>query len=198
MPAHNVRRDENVCKWRIATRTDPTGLVDVSRLDAHLASQGIDDTRAIRANEARLGLAFESVHDLRGPSSGDTTTHETSSTHSDFVRLGDALGNANNQANLVLDCLDDGVGSARWRHVQYRCVRLCLTNGLRCDEEEALGGPCYPDSLARGLTSFTDPNTGKPRCVWPAFFGDTPPTILVPNARASFAWKVPCSRNNMR
>ena len=66
MPAHNVRHDKNVCKMAYTTRTDPTGLVNVSWLDAHLASQGIDNTRAIRADETRLGLAFEGIHDLEG------------------------------------------------------------------------------------------------------------------------------------
>ena len=51
-------------------------------------------------------------------------------THSDFVRLRDALGNANNQANLILYRLNDGVGSIRRRHVQHGCVWLGLANGL--------------------------------------------------------------------
>jgi hypothetical protein len=51
-------------------------------------------------------------------------------THSDFVCLGNALGNANNQANLILNRLDDGISSVRRRHVQHRRVRLGLANSL--------------------------------------------------------------------
>jgi hypothetical protein len=128
-------------------------------------------------------------------------------TYTDFVCLWDSLGNANNQANLVLDRLDDSVGSVRRRHVQHRSVWLRLANGLREMERNRDGGrrstraskkKCFYDLGGKGgetSTSFTDPNTGKPRCVWPAFFGETPPTILVPNANASFTWKVPCSRH---
>ncbi len=37
----------------------------------------------------------------------------------------------------------------------------------------------YAEQLIR-LASLTLPNTGRPRCVWPALLGETPPTILVP------------------
>ena len=42
-----------------------------------------------------------------------------------------ALRNAHNEANLVLNCLNDRVGSAGGRHVQDRCVGLGLANGLK-------------------------------------------------------------------
>jgi hypothetical protein len=36
----------------------------MARLDAHLASQGIYDPRAVGAHKTRLGLAFQRIHDL--------------------------------------------------------------------------------------------------------------------------------------
>ena len=44
--------------------TDTAGLVDGSRLDTHLAALGVDDTRAVGANETRLALALERIDDL--------------------------------------------------------------------------------------------------------------------------------------
>lgn len=46
-------------------RTDFPRLVDVSRLNTHLATKWVDDAWAIRTNETRFGLALERVHDLR-------------------------------------------------------------------------------------------------------------------------------------
>lgn len=40
-------------------------------------------------------------------------------------------------------------------------------------------------------TSFTEANTGRPRCKVPAFFGLTPPTMFVPYSMACSLWKVP-------
>jgi len=39
---------------QILARTNAAGLVDVTRLNAHLASQGIDDARAVGTHETRL------------------------------------------------------------------------------------------------------------------------------------------------
>jgi len=44
--------------------TDPARLVDMSRLDAHLAPKGIDDARTVGTYEARLGLTLQGIHDL--------------------------------------------------------------------------------------------------------------------------------------
>lgn len=41
------------------------------------------------------------------------------------------------------------------------------------------------------LASSQSLKTGRPRCVVPAFFGETPPTIFVPYLRACSVWKVP-------
>ena len=49
----------------LVPRTDAARLVDMTRLDAHLAPQGIDDPWAVGTNKTRLGLAFQRIHDLR-------------------------------------------------------------------------------------------------------------------------------------
>ena len=38
--------------------------MDVAGLDAHLAAERVDDTRAVGANETRLALALERIDDL--------------------------------------------------------------------------------------------------------------------------------------
>lgn len=54
---------------RQGTRTrddaDFAWLVDVPGLDTHLATKGVDNARAIGADETRLGLAVQRVHHLR-------------------------------------------------------------------------------------------------------------------------------------
>lgn len=42
------------------------------------------------------------------------------------------------------------------------------------------------------LASFTVAKTGFSRCLVPPFFGEVPPTSLVPYSRAALAWKVAC------
>lgn len=44
--------------------TDFTRFVDVAWLDAHLATQRVDDTGTVGAHETGLGLALERVDDL--------------------------------------------------------------------------------------------------------------------------------------
>lgn len=44
--------------------TDLSRLMDVSGLDTHLAAQRVDDTGAVRSDQARFGLALERVLDL--------------------------------------------------------------------------------------------------------------------------------------
>lgn len=46
-------------------RTDFTRFVNVAWLDTHLATQWVDDTRAVGAHETGLGLALERVDDLQ-------------------------------------------------------------------------------------------------------------------------------------
>lgn len=108
------------------------------------------------------------------------------SAHPDLVGLRDALCNADNEADFILNGLDDSVSSERWWHVEDSGIGLRVANGLRNALQRTAGR--IRDCIR---TSFTVPNTGRPRCVWPALLGDTPPTIFVPYARASLTWKVP-------
>ena len=93
--------------------TDTAGLVDRTGLDAHLAALGVDDTRAVGANQSGLVLCLEDVGDA------------------DHVVLGDTLSNTDDETNFILDGLNNCVCSSwRW-HVKDSCVRLCLSDSLR-------------------------------------------------------------------
>ena len=52
------------------------------------------------------------------------------STYLDFILLRDTFGNADNEANLVLDSLDNGVCGAGWRDVEHGRVGLSMVNSL--------------------------------------------------------------------
>jgi hypothetical protein len=52
------------------------------------------------------------------------------STHLDLIRLGNTFRNANNQADLVLDGLNDRVGGTWWRHIDNACIRLGFPDSL--------------------------------------------------------------------
>ena len=54
-----------------------------------------------------------------------------SATHANLVGWGDALRNADNEADLVLNGLDDGVRRGRWWYIQDRRIGLHLAYGLR-------------------------------------------------------------------
>ena len=73
--------------------TDTAGLVDRTGLDAHLAALGVDDTRAVRPNETRLGLALERVHDLSGtqPRIQIAARKMMMTAHLDLVQLGNTF-----------------------------------------------------------------------------------------------------------
>jgi hypothetical protein len=77
---------------RAGDDTDLTGLVDVSGHDTDLTLVGLDDTGAVRTNEAGLGLLVEAVLDT------------------DHVNLGDTLGNADNERDLSINSLEDSSG----------------------------------------------------------------------------------------
>ena len=91
--------------------TDTAGLVDRTGLDAHLAALGVDDTRAVRANETRLGLALERVHDLSGtqPRIQIAMQKMMMTAHLDLVQLGNTLRDTHDETNLILNGLDDRV-----------------------------------------------------------------------------------------
>ena len=79
--------------------------------DTHLALAG-DGTGAVTADHAGLALAHESVVDA------------------DLVTLGDTLGDTDNETNLVLDSLDDGVGGTCGGNIDDSCVGLGDVNSL--------------------------------------------------------------------
>ena len=102
-------------------------------LDAHLAAEGVDDTRAVGANETRLGLALERVHDLSQAQRRDqiAARQTDSETYPDFIQLGYTLRNADNEANFVLNGFDDRIRRGRWWYVEDGGIRLDLPHGLR-------------------------------------------------------------------
>jgi hypothetical protein len=51
-------------------------------------------------------------------------------THFDFICLGYTFGDANDQSNLVLYRLNDGVGGTRWGNVYDGRVWLCFPDSL--------------------------------------------------------------------
>ena len=108
-------------------------------------------------------------------------------TYLDLVLLRNTLRNRDNETDLVLNSLKNGVRGGRGRNVENGSIGLGLAHGLRCDESQNT----LPVQIATVRTSFTEPKMGRPRWVCPAFLGETPPTIRVPNSSASFTWKVP-------
>lgn len=51
-------------------------------------------------------------------------------TYANLVGLGNTLGNADNEANLVLDSFNDSVGGGGGRNVENGRIGLGLPNGL--------------------------------------------------------------------
>ena len=116
LPSSNRRK-----RKRKRERTDLALLENVPRHDTHLAPLR-DDTGAVTANHARLALALERIH------------------HPDLVPLGDTLGNSDNELDLLLDGLDDGVGSTCGGHVDDGSIGLgfadCVLDGAKDGEAE--------------------------------------------------------------
>ena len=141
--------------------TDTAGLVDRTGLDAHLAALGVDDTRAVRANETRLGLALERVHDLSrvGVATRSQLHKRGEGTHLDLILLGDTLGDTDNETNLVLNRLDDSVGSGGGRNVENG--RLGLDFPDRLTTPMSLSP--HPPLHRRRRTSLTEQKMGSPR-----------------------------------
>lgn len=52
-----------------------------------------------------------------------------------FVSLGYTLSNADNQADFVLNRLDDGICSGRRWDIEYSCVRLSFAHGLEGEKK---------------------------------------------------------------
>ena len=117
-------------------RTDLSGFVDVSGLDTDLASLGVDDARTVGTNKARLRLVLERVGNLEGGSTNSALDNDPP-TYPDLVRLGDSLGNTNDQRNLVVDGFNNGVG-CRWRwDIDHSRVRSSLLDSLHKESHAA-------------------------------------------------------------
>ena len=51
-------------------------------------------------------------------------------TYANLVGLGNTLGDTDNEANLVLNSLNDGIGGGRWGDVEDGGIGLRLAHGL--------------------------------------------------------------------
>ena len=89
-----------------ADNTDDTLLVDMTGHNTDLALAGGNDARAVGADKAGLALSDQGV------------------LHLHHVLLRDALGDAHNQGDLGLECLEDGGRSTGRRDVDDGGVRL--------------------------------------------------------------------------
>lgn len=59
-----------------------------------------------------------------------TTVAKRSGTYANFILLGNALSDGDNEANLVFDRFNDCVGGGRWRDVEDGGIGLRLAHGL--------------------------------------------------------------------
>jgi len=115
-------------------------------------------------------------------------------THANFVLLRDTFGDTNDERDFGFDSFNDGIGSERRRDVDDGSFRFRLVGSLFIALESSQSVPKRAREIGEreGFTSRTEPKTGSPKCSVPAFLGETPPTSLVPNSRASLQWKVAC------
>jgi hypothetical protein len=122
------------------TRNDSSGSrgEDVSGHDADLASsvdsRG-DDSRAIGSYETRLGLAAKDLGDLGEAKEvvslgSGAWPPASASTYPNLIGLGNSLSNADDERNLSLDGLNDGVGGEGRGNVDDGSFRLGLVVGL--------------------------------------------------------------------
>lgn len=158
----------------------------MSWLDAYFAAFRIDDARAVWSHKTRPRLTFQCRHNLQ---TNPVTSHlKIPETHTYLVRFRNPFSNADYKPYFTFYSFDDGVRSVRGRDIKHGCIWLSLPNGLM--EPVRVRTMQFCRHAIPQLTSLTEPNTGRPRCVCPAFFGETPPTIFVPYASASLIWKV--------
>ena len=153
-------------------------------------------SRTVRTNKTRTRLAFKGVHDLLFRIRNDELLQVENiiiATHTNLICLWDSFGNTHNQTNLIFNSFDNGVSSTGWRDIENGCVGFCCGYGLTAAFSSTSKCGLDPEGIH---TSLTLPKTGSPRCVCPAFFGDTPPTMLVPYASASLTWKVPYKKDS--
>ena len=105
--------------------------MNVARLDTHLTSKWVDDTGAVGADEARLRLAVQRSHHLRDVAHVNTTFRaEFAKTNTNLISLRNALSDAGDEANFILNGLNDGIGRKGRRDVDDGCIRLSLSDSL--------------------------------------------------------------------
>jgi hypothetical protein len=104
----------------------------MSGLNAHFAAKRVDDARAVGANEAGFGLAAESVRDLTIGISKDVKAGTVLiASCLNLVSLRDTLSDADNEANLILNGLNDSVGGERRGNIENGSIRLGFLNRLK-------------------------------------------------------------------
>lgn len=81
--------------------------------------------------------------------------------------------------------------------IQGSNLSLCFEE-WKHSAASVLGLNCLLLQSLLQITSFTELNTGRPRCVFPPFPGETPPTRLVPYSNACWLWKVPYERKRIK
>lgn len=76
---------------------------------------------AALTDHPRLALALQGIHDL------------------DLVELGDSLGDGDNESDLSLDSLKNGIGGSGRRNVDDGCVGLGVLDGLQVEGSKGKG-----------------------------------------------------------
>lgn len=121
--------------------------MNVTRLDTHLASKRVNDARAVGSDKTRLRLAVQRCHHLRDVAYSDAISHFIlKRTYTYLIGLRNTLRDTGNEADLVLNGFDDGVGSKRGRDVEDGSIRLGLPDSLaqrkHCQRSPRLGRSC--------------------------------------------------------
>ena len=124
-------------------------FVNVRRHDADLALARRNDARTVRPDQPRAPV----LQELPG---------------AHHVERRNAFGDADDQFDLGVGGLHDGVGRERRRHEDHRGIRAGLVDRFLHGVEDR-------PALVRGA----------------ALAGVTPPTILVPYSAQALAWNVP-------
>lgn len=111
MPSSCAVQDRQDSRSGTRNDTNLALLEDMSRHDTHLAPFS-NDTRAVSTNHPTFALALQGVK------------------HPDLIPLRNTLGDGDDQLDLILDSLNDGVGGTCRRDVNDRSVRLGLADGV--------------------------------------------------------------------
>jgi hypothetical protein len=92
--------------------TDLTLAVDVARHNTNLALTRLDDTRAVRSNQAGLSLRLHDWFNF------------------DHIESRDTFSNAHNKIHLSFNGFEDSVGSEGWGHIDDRGVSTSMLLGI--------------------------------------------------------------------